>query len=122
MPFVEDAGDGARGGLADGFTHDIITRLANLDQDFESMERRARFFHDEIDAKLAAETNRQLYILSALTALFLPPTLVAGLFGMNVKGIWFADEPWAFDAIAISCLAIAAVTGLWFIKQRWFRK
>ena len=38
------------------------------------MEARARFFHDEIDAKLASETNRQLYILSALTAAFLPPT------------------------------------------------
>ena len=31
MPFVEEAsGDGLRGGLADGLTHDIITRLAKL--------------------------------------------------------------------------------------------
>ena len=63
------------------------------------LEARARFFHDEIDAKLTAETNRQLYALSAFTAAFLPPALVAGLFGMNfgwlpwqtrVYGFWIA--------------------------------
>ncbi len=89
----------------------IINRLTNLDQDFESLERRARFFHDEIDAKLAAETNRQLYILSALTALFLPPTLVAGLFGMNVKGIPWADAANGFwPALALCALSSVAVS------------
>lgn len=89
----------------------IVNRLTNLDQDFESMERRARFFHDEIDAKLAAETNRQLYILSALTALFLPPTLVAGLFGMNVKGIPWADTANGFwPAVALCAMSSVAVS------------
>lgn len=78
-------------------------RLSNLDQDFADMEARARFFHDEIDAKLTAETNRQLFTLSALTAAFLPPTLVAGLFGMNVEGIPFTGETWGFWAAAGLC-------------------
>jgi zinc transporter len=78
-------------------------RLSNLDQDFADMEARARFFHDEIDAKLAAETNRQLFTLSALTAAFLPPALVAGLFGMNVEGIPFTGEPWGFWGAAGLC-------------------
>jgi zinc transporter len=38
----------------------VIPRLAHLDQDFEVMESRARFFHDETGVKLASETNRQL--------------------------------------------------------------
>lgn len=86
------------------------TRLANLDQDFDDLEQRARFFHDEIDAKLAAETNRQLYILSALTAAFLPPALVAGLFGMNLNGIPFSDTPWGFwGAFGLSMATSGAV-------------
>ena len=89
----------------------IISRITHLDQDFEALERRARFFHDEIDAKLAAETNRQLYILSALTALFLPPTLVAGLFGMNVKGIPWAEAANGFwPAVALCALSSVAVS------------
>ena len=79
------------------------TRLSNLDQDFADMEARARFFHDEIDAKLTAETNRQLFTLSALTAAFLPPALVAGMFGMNVEGIPFTGSPWGFWAAAGLC-------------------
>lgn len=85
-------------------------RLINLDQDFADMEARARFFHDEIDAKLSAETNRQLYILSALTAAFLPPALVAGMFGMNVEGMPVAGSPWGFwGATAICALSSGAV-------------
>jgi zinc transporter len=93
----------------------IVSRLSGHDQDFEALEARARFFHDEIDAKLAAETNRQLYILSALTALFLPPSLVAGLFGMNVQGspldgsgggFWLAVGFCALSSIAVSMLLL----------------
>jgi Mg2+ and Co2+ transporter CorA len=69
---------------------ELLDLHLHLDQEFEQIEQRARLFHDEIDAKLAAETNRQLYRLSVITALFLPPTLVGGLFGMNLEGI-----PWS---------------------------
>jgi zinc transporter len=90
----------------------IISRLASHDQDFEDLERRARFFHDEINAKLAAETNRQLYILSVLTAFFLPPSLVAALFGMNAlgsplegsrSGFWLAVALCVLSSLAV-CL------------------
>ncbi|MGX5850123.1 transcriptional regulator [Mesorhizobium sp. PL10] len=42
MPFAEDAGSGIRGGMADGFTHDIITRLAKL-RDFFVIARGSVF-------------------------------------------------------------------------------
>ena len=43
-------------------------------------------------AKLAERTNRHLYVLSMITALLLPPSLVAGLFGMNLPGLPFAHS------------------------------
>lgn len=42
MPFVEETSDGTRGGIADGFTHDIITRLAKL-RDFFVIARGSVF-------------------------------------------------------------------------------
>lgn len=42
MPFAESAGGGFRGGLADGLTHDIITRLAKL-RDFFVIARGSVF-------------------------------------------------------------------------------
>lgn len=94
-------------------------RLSNLDQDFADMEARARFFHDEIDAKLAAETNRQLYTLSALTAAFLPPALVAGVFGMNVEGMPFTGSPLGFWAAALLCVISSGAVILFL---RWLHR
>ena len=97
----------------------VIARLAHLDQDFDVMEARARFFHDEIDAKLASETNRQLYILSALTAAFLPPTLVAGLFGMNLPGMpWSGSDGGFWLAIGL-CLFSSAAVWLFLWNVNW---
>jgi zinc transporter len=97
----------------------VAERLSHLDQDFESLELRARFFHDEIDAKLAAETNRQLYTLSALTALFLPPTLVAGLFGMNFPWLPWGDSNLGFWIVLGICLLSSAMVWMFlFLRNR----
>ncbi len=70
----------------------IAQRLESVNQEVISCQDRARLLQDEVSAKMAAETNRQLYVLSLLTAVFLPATLVTGLFGMNTKGL-----PWEND-------------------------
>ncbi len=79
------------------------------------IEQRARLFHDEIDAKLASETNRQLYRLSVLTALFLPAALIAGLFGMNLEGIPWTGVHYGFWLAA--ALAVASSIGTWLFLR-----
>ncbi|WP_119389607.1 CorA family divalent cation transporter [Taklimakanibacter lacteus] len=94
---------------------ELLDLHAHLDQEFEQIEQRARLFHDEIDAKLASETNRQLYRLSVLTALFLPPTLVGGLFGMNLE-----DIPWSGMQGGFWFATVAAVlssAGTWLFLR-----
>jgi zinc transporter len=93
---------------------------AHIDQEFQTLEARARLSHDEIDAKLAAETNRQLYRLSVLTALFLPPSFVVGVFGMNVGGMIWTDSRWG---VLFACiLAAAASAGTWFLLHMLGRR
>ncbi|MHB2169550.1 CorA family divalent cation transporter [Alsobacter sp. R-9] len=74
----------------------IAQRLDSIHQEIGSAQDRARLLQDEANAKMAAESNRQLYVLSLLTAVFLPATLVTGLFGMNTKGLPFEEQPWGF--------------------------
>lgn len=94
---------------------DLLELHAHLDQEFEQIEQRARLFHDEIDAKLASETNRQLYRLSVLTALFLPPTLVGGLFGMNLEGIPWAGQQGGFWLATAA--AVLSSAGTWLFLR-----
>lgn len=88
----------------------LAQRLDALDQEVVAIQERARLLHDEVAAKLAAETNRHLYALSVITALFLPPTLIAGLFGMNTQGLPFTSSTVGFWwALTLGIVAAAGV-------------
>ena len=74
------------------------------------MRHRAHLLQEEIAAATAEATNRNLHALAILTALFLPPTLVTGIFGMNTKGLPFSDIEeaflWAAAIMASSAVAV----------------
>lgn len=66
---------------------DAVARLDAVGHDLDLAQERARQLQDERAAALAEITNRNLYVLSIFTAIFLPMTLVTGVFGMNVGGL-----------------------------------
>ncbi|MCP8937352.1 hypothetical protein NK718_02395 [Alsobacter sp. SYSU M60028] len=86
----------------------MAQRLESIHQEVHSSQERARLLQDEVAARSAAQTNRQLYVLSMLTAVFLPATLVTGLFGMNTDGLPFAGSGWGFWLACIVAVAAAA--------------
>lgn len=91
----------------------LAQRLDGLDQEIVSIQERARLLQDEIAAKLAAETNRHLFVLTVITALLLPPTLIAGIFGMNVSDLPFTKGAegfvWAMALIVLSVMLVYAI-------------
>ena len=86
-----------------------VTSLSASATNVVRVPERSRLLQDELNAKVAAQTNRNLYLLSILTAFFLPPTLVTGLFGMNTKGLPLAEfENGSTLAIGLAVLSAAA--------------
>jgi zinc transporter len=99
-------------GLAKTATQ-IAQHLDSLDHACVVLQDRARLVHDEIVSKINAETNRSLHVLSTLSVLLMPPTLVAGAFGMNTKAVPFAQTDGGFwFALALCGLASAVAYGL----------
>ncbi|MCX7898946.1 MAG: magnesium transporter CorA [Methylocystis sp.] len=99
----------------------LAMRLDACNQEVHAAEQRARLLQDEIVSKLTTETNRQLYVLTILGTLLMPPTLVSGLFGMNVKGLPFTDEPGTgfFYALGVSVSsALLAWALMWGMARR----
>lgn len=88
----------------------LLQRIDGLHTDVQSVQDRARLLQDEIAARAARRTNRQLYVLSLLTALFLPATFITGLFGINVKGLPWVESDLGAVFVAFSCLAAALFT------------
>jgi Mg2+ and Co2+ transporter CorA len=94
----------------------IMQQLEMLESDLATVQDRARLLQDEINLKIASQTNRQLFILSVLTALFVPATLVTGLFGMNVEGMPFAESPNGFWWGLLVSLVASLIVCLLLVK------
>lgn len=67
-----------------------VQRLHALDADVAATQAQLRMLRDELDLQTAQRTNQNLYVLSVMSALLLPATLVTGFFGMNTGGLPFA--------------------------------
>jgi zinc transporter len=107
------AGDHADGPMSAirTFVGRLLQRLDEIDHQVIELRDRAHLLQEEITLKLAEETNRHLHVLSILTAVLLPPTLITGLFGMNVEGLPFAGRAHGFIgavvlSVAVSLLAV----------------
>lgn len=95
-----------------------LQQLADLDQDLDILEQRARFLRDELDAKPAAETNRQLYALSLITTVFLPPSHVASRFGENLEGTPWSGNAYGFWLALAVGLSVTGAFGLIIRRSR----
>ena len=94
-------------------------RFIRMGEELESVRERAAVLHDEITDLRAERIDRRSLQVSIVALIFLPLTFVTGLLGMNVQGIPYAQEPWAFLAVTGFCLALAMSVGLWFAVRRW---
>ncbi|MFO1107386.1 MAG: CorA family divalent cation transporter [Amaricoccus sp.] len=95
---------------------DMAARLAALDQAVRSVSDRAKLLQEEIAAELADESNRSLSALTVMTALLMPGTLVAGVFGMNTGGLPFENPHWG--TVAALVLAIVSTVAFYRILIR----
>jgi zinc transporter len=83
-------------------------------RDMVSLQERIRLLEDEIAARVGERTNRSLFILTSVTVISLPMTVVGALFGMNVGGLPFKESDvgfWALFLISVGLTLIAA----WFV-------
>ena len=66
--------------------------------------------------KTAEQTNRNLQILAIVTTIFLPASLVTGVFGMNVAGLPFTQNPNGFLWSMVILIGSSALV-FWLLKR-----
>lgn len=96
-------------------------RFARMAEELESIRERAALMHEQITDLRAEVIDTRALIISIVALVFLPTTFVTGLLGMNVNGIPFAHEPWAFWGVLGFCALIALAVLVWFRQAHWFR-
>lgn len=74
---------------------------------------------EELSGQISDRLNRHMYILSILSAIFLPLSFLTGLFGVNLAGIPGASNPWAFAIFAVALTVMFTIQILILRLMRW---
>ena len=107
--------DGARERLADLVSD--ADRALKLLAHVEGRVRDLRLYHMHC---LNESTNRRLNVLAVLSAIYMPPTLIAGIYGMNLERIPMTQLPHGY-LIVMSMMAVVVLGQWWYFRRRgWF--
>jgi zinc transporter len=94
--------------------------LAAAVADCAALLDRIRLLQEELFAVVNEQTNRTLFVLTVVTTLALPMTIIPGLFGMNVGGIPLGTHHLGFATIAALTVSVAGLGAL--VVFRRFRR
>ena len=99
---------------------ELTDRMTRYIEDLDEARDRASVTHEELLNRLAELTNRRMYLLTMIAAIFLPLSFVTGLLGINVGGIPGANNSRGF-LIVIGLLAVISVAQwIYFRWRKWF--
>ncbi|HEU0043254.1 CorA family divalent cation transporter [Sphingomonas sp.] len=96
-------------------------RAARMAEELESIRERSAVMHDTLSDLRAEQLDSRSLVISIVAMIFLPLTFITGLYGMNVKGLPWAENPFAFQWIALGCLTLAVGVIAFFVRRHWFR-
>jgi magnesium transporter len=119
VPFV-------RQGAGDWLTNGNPARLKQLDRDLRSLtayegqlSSEIVYLHDATLGLINLDQNRIIKVFSVAAVLFLPPTVVGTIYGMNFEAMpelkWFFGYPFALGLMILS----AVLPYHWFKRKGW---
>jgi magnesium transporter len=107
-------------------SQDTRARFRTLSRDVTAMSDHASFLGDKVqfglDATLGMVTidqNNILKIFSVVTVFLLPPSVIAGFYGMNFEHIPWLHEQWGWYVALGMMLASSLLPYLWFKRKGW---
>lgn len=94
-------------------------QLTRYVEDLDAVRDRAAVTQEQIESRLSEQLNRRMYILSIITAIFLPLAFLTGLLGVNLGGIPGANSELGFGIFALGLAAIGGFVAWLFLRSRW---
>ena len=88
-------------------------------EDIEALRDRASILHDDLTARISERIAHTSNRLTGLAALLLPPSLIAGMLGVNIEGIPWKDSPLAFPIFALGMVGLMPVLWYFLRKAKW---
>ena len=107
------------------FYRDIYDHVARIEDLNQTLRDRADYALATYLSSVANRQNEVMKVLSIIAAIFLPLTLVAGIYGMNFENMPELRVPWAYFAV-LGFMGIVIIGVIWWFWVRnwigWGRK
>lgn len=111
---------------SDIIPHDLRPKLTILIKDINSLLEHIRFGFDRLDylqdtflGFVNIEQNKIIKIFTIITVIFMPPTLLASIYGMNFDYLPGQHEGWGFWGSIILMIICSVVILIFFQKKKW---
>lgn len=99
---------------------EVGERLIQHIEDIDVVRERTSVMNEQLLNRMSEQLNQRIYVLSILSAIFLPLGFLTGLLGINVGGIPGAQNPsafWMFVGL-LGIVVFMQVALLWW--KKWF--
>ncbi len=97
----------------------FIDRAARLHDTASSLRDYTMQLRDLYKAQLDIKQNRIMTVLTVVTTIFMPLTLIAGWYGMNFRVMPELNWEWSYPVVIAVSIAIVIGSLLFFKKKKW---
>ncbi len=94
-------------------------RIMRLQDSVTSLREYVVQLRDLVQNRLEVKQNKIITLLTVITSIFMPLTLIAGWYGMNFKYMPELDRRWAYPVVIGVSIAIVVGCLIWFKKKKW---
>ncbi len=101
------------------FFADLNDHALQVIESTEDLSDRSTSLRDFFHTAASLRMNEVMKVLTSFSAIFLPLTFIAGIYGMNFKHMPELNVPWAYPAIW-GVFTLCAIGMIWFFRgRRW---
>lgn len=97
----------------------FFNRVERLRSATVAISEHTNQIRDVYKAHIDVKQNRIMTILTIVTTVFMPLTLIVGWYGMNFRHMPELESPAGYPAVIIICIIIVIGSLLFFKKKKW---
>lgn len=101
------------------YFHLFLNRVERLRDMSSSIRDYTMQVRDLYKSHLDIKQNRIITILTVITSIFMPLTLITGWFGMNFKNMPELESPLGYPVVFVICVLIIISSLLFFKRKKW---
>ena len=101
------------------YFHMFTERVIRLQTMVTGQREYVMQLRDLVQSAIDVRQNRIMTLLTVITSIFLPLTLIAGWYGMNFRYMPELGWVWGYPAVILVSILIVVLSLIWFKKKKW---